>query len=1154
MRGAYHEPGAGRRLRATQYSYVRSLAKFCVLCGTVIDSDSKGAWDACLDDAMRSPGHRETARKNRVRRAAVALRACLIVAAGAGGASHAADEASTAKPVLQKYCYTCHGKAAMAGLNLQQLASQPSMGESFQHWEKVAAAMEQKRMPPAKMPQPSDEERREAVAQIRGSLNAYAAKHAGDPGRVTVRRLTSAEYAYTVSDLTGVDLKTDQNFASDSVGGEGFTNFGDVQFMQDANLERYLETAKLIAGHAVIGAGPLQFYEDPGESGREMSAIGRIQEIYRTHGFRAASAEGGQPFGLERYSKAFYTAWRYRHRAALGERNATLEAMGVREGLSPRFVQHIWTVLQQPSPAFPSSEVVTRWRKLPAPNGSGDDKTVAAARAGCDDIQHFLINWPRHLFAAGELAMGGLGDERALVITEASLDVKAAHHLKFTLRTRDQKASRMYLTVLSMNPAPKEKPVVQWRNATLRFRTPDKGVSAPQPLAELLDEASAKRLGIVQGAESSFTTTGDTVQFFEVKTPPGAVSAELQVDAALLPEHQGGDVLRLTISQDENVSKGSAAWALLANARSAAYQAWKAGVLQFAVNLPQTSQSEAAPADRDPIPEPFDNTYNQPDRDLFHVKLKYYRSDRFLIEKMLDDATRARLEDAWADLLSSFDYHDEFLRFTAGKYKLDLKGKSIADLTDAQIAAMPDEPRKIVKALRAEYAATHRALEAAQPGHVEDCVRFAARAWRRPLTAQEKESLRSFYRSLRQTAKLDHDKATRAVLARILVAPAFLYRLEQPPQVAGVTPLSDWELASRLSYFLWSSLPDEELRRAAAAGELRNPQQLERQAKRMLADPKARRMSTEFFGQWLGFYRFDQYRGVDTGRFPEFTDELKSAMYDEAVSFFEHVIRKDRPVREILFADYTFLNQPLAKFYGVTKPVTSKTDPELVEGANGFHRGGLLRLGAVLTTTSAPLRTSPVKRGDWVLRRLLGTPTPPPPADAGSLPADDKSFGGLSVLEKLKTHIRNPSCAGCHTRIDPLGFPLERYDAIGRWRDQYPDGKPVHDYSTTADQVRIAGIEGLVDYLKTEEKQVLRTVSQKLIGYALGRTMLASDKPLVDRLVNDDGKAGFSRWVTEIVTSKQFRYRREREDAPPAPPRQVAQASAAMNTNGESGR
>ncbi len=234
---------------------------------------------------------------------------------------------------------------------------------------------------------------------------------------------------------------------------------------------------------------------------------------------------------------------------------------------------------------------------------------------------------------------------------------------------------------------------------------------------------------------------------------------------------------------------------------------------------------------------------------------------------------------------------------------------------------------------------------------------------------------------------------------------------------------------------------------------------IQRQVKRMIADPKARRLATEFFGQWLGFYHFDQHKGVDTSRFPEFTDDVKDAMYDEAVSFFEHVIRKERPLREILSADYTFLNKDLAAFYGVKQEIKAAERVELVESANAFRRGGALRLGALLTATSAPLRTSPVKRGDWILRRILGTPTPPPPADAGSLPADDKLFGGLSLKAKLEQHKRNASCANCHTRIDPLGFSLEHYDPVGRWRDRYPDGNLIEDSAALSDKTEIGGVE-----------------------------------------------------------------------------------------------
>jgi hypothetical protein len=237
-------------------------------------------------------------------------------------------------------------------------------------------------------------------------------------------------------------------------------------------------------------------------------------------------------------------------------------------------------------------------------------------------------------------------------------------------------------------------------------------------------------------------------------------------------------------------------------------------------------------------------------------------------------------------------------------------------------------------------------------------------------------------------------------------------------------------------------------------------------------------------------------------------------------------------VRELLSADYTFLNQALARHYAIDKKVESTEGVELVEGVGQYRRGGLLRLGAVLTATSAPLRTSPVKRGDWILRRVLGTHVPPPPADAGSLPADDRLFGGLTLREKLEAHKRNPACAGCHMRIDPLGFPLEKYDSIGRWREKYPDGKAIDDFGVFADNTRVDGVDGLLNYIESQQKQFLETLAAKLVGYALGRTVQASDQVLIGRMASAGGSASFSQMVAEIATSKQFRSRLGREAAP----------------------
>ena len=1069
------------------------------------------------------------------RQVALALQNSFLAAAFLCGTIHAADEAPTA--TFRQYCFGCHSKAAsMGGINLEQLTSQSSLGESFQKWQKVAAMLEQKRMPPAKMKQPTDEERTAAATWIHTRLNEFIAKNAGDPGRVTVRRLTSGEYAYAVQDLTGLDLKFDRDFANDAVGGEGFTNFGDVQFMADAGLERYLETAKRVADHAVIGAGPLFFFDDPGKSGFELSAISRINAIYRANGFRSNSGEGGKPFGMERVSQAFFVCWRYKNRAALGEPSATLESIAAREGVSPRFANHLWKVLSLRDATYPTTEVLKVFNSLPATD-------VAAARKGSEDVMRAMIGWPRWLLAAGAEAEGGDGDERALVLTDKSLAAVTSFHFKYGVRARPNKPARLYLSALSALGDDKHYPVL-WRNGTVRVRGKQKGLSGTQPLKAYLDAATVQKLG----DPNEFR--GEGVVVLELQLPEGALGAELQIDAQLAPGTSQDAVLRTTISDAEEVSKGRPMWALLADAKSPVYLEWKKNVLEYDRLLPMNSQGEPAPADKDPIPPPYNDARNQPERDQYHTKVKYYRKDNFLLEHILDDATRVKLDQAWADLLASFEYHDTILQFTKTKYKLDLTKAHVADLTAADIASIQAEPRKYIQDLRTSWDAVQKAQLSARPRHIDDCLDFAARAWRRPLTQPEKDRLRYFYVRATEEQKLDHGKAIELVLARILVSPAFLYRLEQPAQTAAPKALSDWEIASRLSFFLWSSLPDQELRRAAGAGELKTDEGLRRQVKRMVADDRSRRLATEFFGQWLGFYHFDQHKGVDAKRFPEFTDDVKNGMYEEAISFFDYIVRNGRPVHEMLDANYTFLTPALAKHYGIRKDINT---PQMVQGANEFQRGGMLRLGAVLTATSAPLRTSPVKRGDWVLRRILGTPTPPPPADAGSIPADDKLFGGLSVKQRLEVHKRNATCASCHTRIDPLGFPLEHYDSVGRWRQTYSDGKAVDDTSELQDKTQIAGVEGLLKYLGTQQSQVLKTMSYKLVGYALGRTVQASDQPLIDKLTSAGGDATFANLVAEIVTSKQFRYRREQPDVPKPSPQTKLTAVPPVKTNKEGG-
>ena len=1068
-----------------------------------------------------------------------------------------------ARAIFESHCFSCHGVTSpKAGLNLDKLTASASTGENFAEWERVALVLEQKTMPPVGMPQPGDSERAAAIDWIRRTLADYARRHDGDPGRVTVRRLTSGEYGYAVRDLTGIDgIETGIDASTDSAGGEGFTSFGDVQFMQDSGLERYLGAARKIADHAVIGAGPLQFFTDPGKTGLELSAIERIREIYAASGFRTVSGEGGRPFGLEKYGQALHVAWQYRHRARLGKPAVTLNQLATAAGISTVFAAHINEVINRNDLGYPLQEAAARWRRLPEPGigQSASDTAEKTARKGCEQIQTFLVTWPSWLFARGDVAAGGAGDESPLEFTDRTLNVNPAP--KFTFIRGGARGgeyregpAKIYLNVDPVNPGVTGKPVMIWRNLTIGIRP--RPTSLQQPVTPIPAGDQRKTLRSVVTAEMArqlnfgvspdgtvigpddFASVGSTV--IEIPVPNDSI-LDLQFVGELGRDRE--HVVRVLIAdRADGKTRGQPTRVLIGDMKSRAYRNFRDGVTEYVSLAPPNSHAEPTPADKDPIPDPFDNTYNVPEHDAFVTKIKYIRDDRFLVEHLIDAATRRRLDQAWMDLYASFEYHDNYLRLLAAHYKLDLGGDGIARMTPARIATLPAVLQPFVVPLRAHYEQVVAAQAGARSRHVTDCLDFASRAWRRPLTSRERVDLRAFYaRTLAEDQ--DHVRALRALIARVLVAPQFLYRVEPAASVAGAgatRPLSGWELASRLSFFIWASIPDAELRRAAAAGELSAEGGLARQVKRMLADPKGRRLSTEFFGQWLGFYHFDRYRGVDTSRFTEFTDEVRAGMYEEAVSFFEHIIRQDRPVSELFNADYTFLNRRLAEFYGIRREGSGDRIAR-VDGVAASHRGGLLRLGAVLTVTSAPLRTSPVKRGDWLLRRIIGTPVPPPPANAGSIPADDKLFGGLSLKARLEQHKRNASCASCHTRIDPLGFALERYDPTGRWRESYQDGKSIDDSGETADRKVIAGVDGLLEFIRGRDPQVRRNLSFKLIGYALGRTVLASDRALVDRMVAAGGDAAFSRLIGEIAMSRQFRYRTGNEASPD--PREVTRTS-----------
>ncbi|MBC8291161.1 MAG: DUF1592 domain-containing protein, partial [Planctomycetes bacterium] len=804
---------------------------------------------------------------------------------------------------MTNFCVDCHGSdEANAGVNFERLLAGDSFVSDFRRWQTAATQLEQQHMPPAEAEQPSSKERAEIVAWIRKRIATAAKNHEGDPGHVLIRRLTSAEYGYAIEDLTGLRIDVENGFVPDAVGGAGFTNTGLVQFTQESTLERYLESARKVADHAVVGTGPLTFFRDPGQTGFELSAIDRIQRIYREHGFRTAAGEGGEPFGLDRYTWAFVAAWEYQNRVALGEPSLTLTDCAKDVNVDARFVTYIHTVLTRKNPSFPTSVIVEAWKQLPEAKGftSFDDMGEP-----CQKISQLLLEW-QNRFGANTDAK-----EEAPILRADLFDVKRTQPFEMNVNWPEgTKTAHLVLAVESANRNGDPNAVVIWRDAKIQFRDYAKVLQDPKPIRDFLTPATLKRLGFGKHPkggkvdQNGFVTVGTKPPAFELPIPDGARSARLLITADLDIEHGEDCIVRCTIRQLEETDQGKSVSGLLASPKSEAFSNWKAGVLEFARLLPQMSQREPAPSDRDPIPALVDPSYNNAERNYFHTHMKYFRDDDFLVENILDDKTRKELDEAWADLLGSFDFHDTWLQFLSRKFKFELGDRRIADLDDEWIAATPEPARSSLKKLKAEFDEMRSMFAAAESRHVKNVIAFAPRAWRRPLSADEQNQLRDFYGSLRNEAKLDHRSAICALIARVLVSPGFLYRAERPgnsgnaytnaygtaKDIGDVSRLNYWDLASRMSFLLWSSVPDEELRRAAAAGSLKHKLQLRHQTKRMLADPRSRRFATEFFGQWFGFYRFHQFRGIDHDRFPEFSDSLRKEMHGEAVEFFDFIV------------------------------------------------------------------------------------------------------------------------------------------------------------------------------------------------------------------------------------------------------------------------
>jgi cytochrome c5 len=961
---------------------------------------------------------------------------------------------STARPFLQTYCVSCHsGAKPPADLNLGAFASTADVLKDGHRVRAVLDRLKAEEMPPrAARAQPSADARRAAIEWFQSAHDYDIHRNAGDPGVVLARRLSNAEYDYTIRDLTGVDIRPTREFPVDPSNTAGFDNSGESLVMSPALLKKYLAAARDVASHMFLQPKGFSFAPHPmlSETDREKYYVQQIIDLYHRQNLD--------------YADYFQAAWFFKHRVALGKPRATLADIATAQKVSPKYLGTVWATLEgTKEDVGPVARLQAMWRELPAPSRNQPE----AARPGAEHMRDFVVQLRKKI------------EPRFWNLAAGKLDAR-------------------------------EEPFLIWKDQQYathrRSFDPDQlqidGAVRPLKPELLLPEP---------GSQGQFGP-GHTVL---VKNTPG--DADLLVPAAQLARYE-------------------------------------AAFAKFASVFPDMFYMEERGRNY------FDTTKDR-GRYLsagFHNMMGYFRDDLPLYELVLDTAQQKQLDALWFDLdfvanVSSRTYIQYYLfardaralmeagrpggsqppdeEITASETMAKLEGIYLTigkGGSDVALQAVKD----YFKWADTTIHAVEKARRDAEPSHLDALLHFAARAYRRPLTAEDKQDLLAQYRNYRDKDGLDHEAAIRESLVGVLMSPELCYRVDLLDSAKAIRPLSDYELASRLSYFLWSSLPDKELLAHAAAGDLHNPRILTAQARRMLKDPRIRGLAVEFGGNWLDFRRFEDIASVDRTRFASFTNELRDAMFEEPARFLTDVFQTNRSVLDLLYATDTFVNPVLAKHYGIPIAATQPNEWVHVPDATAYGRGGLLPMAAFLTKNAPGLRTSPVKRGNWVVRNMLGERIPPPPPVVPELPNDEAKLD-LPLREMLARHRANPMCASCHARFDSFGLVFEGFGPVGERREKDLAGHAVDVAATFPGGKEAAGVAGLQQYIRERRQDnFLDNVFGRLLAYALGRSLITSDEATIQDMHAKLAATGyrFDSLIESIVTSRQFLYKRGQED------------------------
>jgi len=1007
---------------------------------------------------------------------------------GAIFASASADDyVEKVLPILKDSCLNCHSTKKQKGdVDLEQFASVADIRRSPKVWEAVLEQVASGEMPPKKEKALSTAAKKTLLDWTRLTLEEIALANAGDPGPVVLRRLSNSEYTYAIQDLTRVpSLDPAREFPVDGSAGEGFTNVGAALVMSPGLLSKYLDAGKDVAQHAVLLPDGIAFSDKTTKRDWTNEKIAAIKAFYARYsvagkvesvlvqGNKVDLVGGDGRLPLELYLSATLT-----HRDVLRSGRKTVEQVAQELGLNARYLGALWTSMNGDTASIFLDPIRADWRKaLPA------DVPVLAAS---------IKAWQASLWRFG--AIGHIGKVNGPKGWQLPVDpVVAREDFRVAIPAGD--SPKVYLTSANLHS---DRASLVWSKARVVVKgKPDAAVAIPagKPSGPNTVIEVALPAGLPKGAEFLVEchlpkeASGAACVQAWVTTTPSAVSGRIFPTGAPINKKKGG-----------KWSDGEGA------------MGFSAPLLVTEGGAAQRELLRSAQEFRDIFPSALCYARVVPVDEVVTLTL-FYREDEALRRLMLDDKAAAELDRLWSDL-----------RFISQEAFLQVESfESLYQFATQDANPNAFEPlREPTKRRAAEF---QQELLAAEPKHVDAVVRLAAEAWRRPLKEGEADQLRALYQELRKQ-ELPHDLAVRRLIARVLVSSAFLYRGEKAGAGEKAAPVNDWELATRLSFFLWSSAPDAELRGLAASGKLHEPEVLAAQMRRMVKDARSVRLAREFGCQWLHVRDVATLDEKSERHFPTFVS-LRGDMQEEAERFFADLFQQDRPVLSLINADHVFVNGPLARHYGLK---VTGDGWQRVEGVRAQGRGGILAFAATLAKQSGASRTSPILRGNWLSEVLLGEKLPRPPKDVPILP--ETAPQGLTERQLIEKHSSDPACARCHQRVDPFGFALEGFDAIGRARSKDAAGLDIDTRTVLPGGMAVDGLNGLRDYLLTRRQDdFLRQFSRKLLGYALGRSVQLSDKPLLDamvaRLKDGEGRVGGA--LELIVLSPQFREVRGRD-------------------------